>query len=104
MKFLICLLLIVSVLINSALGSFSILALKHQCKSYCANAENYAQDLITEAVGAENIQLIENHAENDFRNSFPEHYEKIVEMKDYLQSCEHACDSLIQEEIFKYFQ
>ncbi|KAK5579671.1 hypothetical protein RB653_009356 [Dictyostelium firmibasis] len=101
MRFFATLFLIIAILINSCMGSLSILALKHQCNSYCSQAGNYAQDLAKDALGSQHINI--GQAQNDFKNSFPQHFEKLVEIKDYLQSCEHACDSLVQNEIFNFF-
>ncbi|KAK5575073.1 hypothetical protein RB653_010329 [Dictyostelium firmibasis] len=104
MKFIITLLIIFAVLINSAFGAISILDLKHQCKSYCSAVSKLTNDFVEKNIGQKNVESFEQHLAQDFKNAFPSHYEKLVDMKNYFESCEHGCDALVDDEIKKYLQ
>ncbi|KAN0033225.1 hypothetical protein ACTA71_002649 [Dictyostelium dimigraforme] len=97
MKFLITLLIIFSVLLNSAFGAISILELKHQCKNYCSSVSKITNEFIDKNIGQKNVETFEQHLVQDFQNAFPKHYEKLVNIKNYFESCDHGCDALIDD-------
>ncbi|KAN0018844.1 hypothetical protein ACTFIU_008777 [Dictyostelium citrinum] len=97
MKFLITLLIVFAVLFNCALGSFSILELKHQCKNYCSRVSKLTNDFVEKNIGQKNVESFEQHLAQDFQNAFPKHYEKLIDIKNYFESCDHGCDALIDD-------